>query len=73
MKKTIINGYGDNLEINGIRIVDLSPSEHEKIEFENGAKNYNPLEDVVVSHVKDSSTLICRKHDPDNINSYIEE
>ena len=73
MKKTIINGYGDNLEINGIRIGDLSPSEHEKIEFENGAKNYKPLEDVVVSHVKDSSTLICRKPDPDNINSYIEE
>ena len=73
MKKTIINGYGDNLEINGIKIGDLSPSEHEKIEFENGAKNYKPLEDVVVSHVKDSSTLICRKPDPDNINSYIEE
>ena len=56
-----ITGYGDDLTIDNIRLGDLSPSEHEKIEKEKGGQNYKPLEDVVVSHVKDSSTLICRK------------
>ena len=53
-----IRGYGDNLAVNDIRIGDLSPLEHEKIELEKGGKNYKPLENIVVSHVKDSSTLI---------------
>ena len=59
--KININGYGDDLTVNNIRIGDLSPREHEKIELQKGGQNYSPLEDVVVSHVKDSSTLICRK------------
>jgi len=73
MNKINIDGYGDNLSINGIRIGDLSPSDHEKIEHEKGGQNYKPLENVVVSHVKDSSTLICRKPSEDSIKSYIEE
>ena len=68
-----IDGYGDDLTVNGVRIGDLSPSDHEKIEKENGGQNYSPLENVVVSHVKDSSTLICRKPSKDTVNSYIEE
>ena len=70
---TKISGYGDNLTINGTRIGDLSPNEHENIEKEKGGQNYSPLENVVVSHVKDSSTLICRKPSKDNISNYIEE
>ena len=70
---TTINGYGDNLTINGTRIGDLSPDEHENIEKEKGGQNYSPLENVVVSHVKDSSTLICRKPSKDNISNYVEE
>ena len=73
MNKINIDGYGDDLSINGIRIGDLSPSDHEKIEHEKGGQNYKPLENVVVSHVKDSSTLICRKPSEDSIKSYIEE
>ncbi len=68
-----IKGYGDELTVNNIRIGDLSPQEHENIEKEKGGQNYKPLENVVVSHVKDSSTLICRKPSKDNIESYIEE
>ena len=34
MNSIDINGYGDNLTVNGIRIGDLTPSEHEKIEIE---------------------------------------
>ncbi|MCF7823836.1 MAG: aminotransferase class III-fold pyridoxal phosphate-dependent enzyme [Candidatus Marinimicrobia bacterium] len=68
-----ISGYGDNLTINGIRIGDLSPAEHEAIELEKGGQNYSPLENVVVSSVQDSSTLICRKPDPDGVKAYIEE
>ena len=56
-----IQGYGDDLSINDIRIGDLSPSDHEKIEINRGGANYKPLDNVVVSHVKDSSTLVCRK------------
>jgi ornithine--oxo-acid transaminase len=70
---TKIHGYGDNLTVNNIRIGDLSPSEHEKIEKEKGGQNYSPLENVVVSHVKDSSTLICRKPSIDGIQNYVEE
>ena len=70
---TKINGYGDKLTVNGITIGDLSPSEHEKIELEKGGQNYSPLENVVVSHVKDSSTLICRKPSNQNIEKYVEE
>ena len=33
-----IDGYGDNLTVNDIRIGDLSPSDHEKIEKEKTAK-----------------------------------
>ena len=68
-----ISGYGDNLTVNGIRIGDLSPAEHEAIEKEKGGRNYSPLESVVVSHVQDSSTLVCRKPDPQDITAYIEE
>jgi len=68
-----ISGYGDNLTINGTRIGDLSPAEHEAIELKKGGQNYSPLENVVVSSVKDSSTLICRKPDPAGVKAYIEE
>ena len=68
-----ISGYGDDLTIDGIRIGDLSPAEHEAIELAKGGQNYSPLEDVVVSHVQDSSTLICRKPDPEGVKAYIEE
>jgi ornithine--oxo-acid transaminase len=73
MTQVKITGYGDDLTINGIRIGDLSPAQHQQIEMDKGGRNYSPLEGVVVSHVKDSSTLICRKPDPENIKSYIEE
>ena len=68
-----ITGYGDDLTIDNIRLGDLSPSEHEKIEKEKGGQNYKPLEDVVVSHVKDSSTLICRKPSHNDVEAYVEE
>jgi len=68
-----ISGYGDNLTVNGIKIGDLTPSEHEDIEKSKGGQNYSPLENVVVSHVKDSSTLVCRKPDKNNIRSFVEE
>ena len=69
----IIQGYGDNLTINNIRIGDLSPKEHEKIDNDKGGKNYKPLENVIVSHVQDSSTLICRKPSQGGIKAYVEE
>jgi len=68
-----ITGYGDEMTVNGVKLGDLSPAEHEKIDNEKGGHNYSPLENVVVSHVLDSSTLICRKPDPENIIPYIEE
>ena len=68
-----IQGFGDNLTVNNIRIGDLSPAEHEKIEIDKGGKNYKPLENVVISHVKDSSTLICRKPSENGVSSYVEE
>ena len=71
--KLNISGYGDDLTVNGIKIGDLTPKEHQEIELAKGGNNYAPLENVVVSHVQDSSTLICRKPDPKDINSYIEE
>ena len=67
-----ITGYGDDLSVNGIRIGDLSPAAHEAIDKEKGGRNYSPLENAVVSHVKDSSTLIVRKPDPKEIDKYIE-
>ena len=73
MKQLSINGYGDNLKINDVRIGDLSPSDHQKIEEKLGGHNYSPLKNVVVSHVKDSSTLICRKPAKTKIEKYIEE
>ena len=72
MSNLKIDGYGDDLTVNGIRIGDLTPAQHEKIEFEKGGQNYSPLENVVVSSVKDSSTLVARKPDPDDISRYIE-
>ena len=60
MPNLSIHGYGDDLTINNSRLGDLSPAEHEKIDKDKVGHNYNPLENVVVSHVKDSSTLICR-------------
>ena len=73
MSNLKITGYGDDLTIDNIRLGDLSPSEHEKIEKEKGGQNYKPLEDVVVSHVKDSSTLICRKPSDNDVEAYVEE
>ena len=73
MSNVKITGFGDDLTINGTRLGDLSPSAHEEIELNNGGQNYKPLENVVVSHVQDSSTLICRKPDPSNVQAYIEE
>jgi len=73
MANVSITGFGDNLTINGVRLGDLTPAQHESIEKEKGGNNYSPLENVVVSHVKDSSTLIARKPNPDDISSYIEE
>ena len=70
--KVNISGYGDDLTINNIRIGDLSPYDHENIEKKHGGNNYSPLEDVVVSHVKDSSTLICRKPASSDIEKYVE-
>ena len=69
---TKITGYGDNLTVNGVCIGDLSPKDHEDIENNLGGQNYNPLPDVVISKVKDSSTLICRKPDVNNIKAYVE-
>ena len=68
-----IKGYGDDLTVNNIRIGDLSPAEHEKIEKDKGGRNYNPLENVVVSHVLDASTLVCRKPSENGVVSYVEE
>jgi len=73
LSKLTITGYGDDLTINDTRIGDLTPLEHTQIEEKLGGKNYSPLENVVVSHVKDSSTLICRKPDKNDINKFIEE
>ena len=73
MPNLSIHGYGDDLTINNSRLGDLSPEEHEKIDKDKGGRNYNPLVIVVVSHVKDSSTLICRKPSKNGIVSYIEE
>ena len=72
MSSVSISGFGDNLTVNGIRIGDLSPAGHEAIEKDKGGRNYSPLENVVVSHVQDSSTLLARKPDPNDINKYIE-
>ena len=72
MTSVIISGYGDDLTVDGIRIGDLTPSQHEIIEKSKGGQNYSPLENVVVSKVKNSSTLIARKPDPNDIKRYIE-
>lgn len=72
MSELLIKGYGDDLSINGTRIGDLTPHEHEQIEKQKGGQNYAPLEDVVISKVKDSSTLIARKPDPGDVNKYVE-
>jgi len=71
MNSVSISGYGDNLTVNGIRIGDLTPSDHESIENQKGGQNYSPLENIVVSKVKDSSTLIARKPDPDDIKNIL--
>ena len=39
MSSISISGYGDDLSVNGIRIGDLTPDEHEKIEKEMGGQN----------------------------------
>ena len=72
MNDLTISGYGDDLTVDGIRIGDLTPKQHEKIEITKGGQNYSPLEDVVVSSVKDSSTLMARKPHPEDINRFIE-
>ena len=73
MSSVLINGFGDDLCINDVRIGDLTPDDHEKIEKEKGGQNYAPLENVVISKVKDSSTLIARKPHPEDVSKYIEE
>ena len=73
MPNLSIHGYGDDLTINNSRLGDLSPEEHEKIDKDKGGNNYKPLENVVVSHVKDSATLVCRKPTKDGVATYIEE
>jgi len=72
MNSVSITGYGDDLTVNGVRIGDLTPAEHESIEKNMGGQNYSPLENVVVSKVKDSSTLVARRPHPDDIKRYIE-
>ena len=72
MNSVSITGYGDNLTVNGVRIGDLTPAEHESIEKDMGGQNYSPLKNVVVSKVKDSSTLVARRPHPDDIKRYIE-
>ena len=72
MNSVSISGYGDDLSVNGIRIGDLTPNDHEQIEKEKGGQNYAPLENIVVSKVKDSSTLMARRPDPNDVNKYIE-
>ena len=59
MNSVSISGYGDDLSVNGIRIGDLTPDDHEQIEKEKGGQNYAPLENIVVSKVNDSSTLMA--------------
>ena len=73
MSSVLIDGFGDDLSVDGVRIGDLTPHDHEKIEKEKGGQNYSPLENVVISKVKDSSTLIARKPHPEDISKYIEE
>lgn len=73
MPNVSITGYGDELTVDGIRLGDLSPADHEKIELTKGGHNYSPLENVVVSHVLDSSTLVCRKPDPTNVAAFVEK
>ena len=48
MSSVKISGYGDNLTVNGVRIGDLTPSEHEAIEKERGGQNYAPLENCLL-------------------------
>ena len=35
MSDVLIDGFGDNLSVNGVRIGDLTPHDHEKIEKQN--------------------------------------
>ena len=72
MNSVSITGFGDDLTVNGVRIGDLTPAEHESIEKDMGGQNYSPLENVVVSKVKDSSTLVARRPHPDDVKRYIE-
>ena len=72
MNSVSITGYGDELTVNGVRIGDLTPAEHESIEKDMGGQNYSPLENVVVSKVKDSSTLVARRPHPEDVKRYIE-
>jgi len=72
MSSVSISGFGDDLTVNGIRIGDLSPAGHEAIEKEKGGRNYSPLENVVVSHVKDSSTLLARRPHPEDVQKFVE-
>ena len=72
MTSVNISGYGDGLTVDGICIGELTPSDHESIEKEKGGQNYSPLENVVVSKVKDSSTLIARRPHPDDVKKFIE-
>ena len=39
MSELLIKGYGDDLSINGTRIGDLTPHEHEEIEKQKGGQN----------------------------------
>lgn len=72
MDTVSITGYGDDLTVDGVRLGDLSPADHAAIDGRKGGRNYRPLEDVVISRVKDSVTLICRKPDPREVQAFVE-
>ena len=59
MSGVLIDGFGDDLSVDGVRIGDLTPHDHEKIEKEKGGQNYSPLENVVISILYESSTYIA--------------
>ncbi len=61
MSSVLITGYGDDLTVNGVRIGDLTPAEHESIEKDMGGQNYSPLEDVVVSQSERFFDTCCAK------------
>ena len=51
MNQINIDGYGDDLSINGVRIGDLSPSDHEKLSMKKEAKIIKPLLKMSLFHM----------------------